>query len=34
MSEKTKFWLLLLLLFASLFLLWLLNSSYNRVLLK
>jgi hypothetical protein len=33
MSEKTKFWILLTLFIASLLLLWLLNSSYNRILL-
>ncbi len=33
MNEKVKFWLLLLLMAASLVLLWLVNSSYSRALL-
>jgi hypothetical protein len=33
MSEKTKFWILLALLVASLALAWLINSSYSHVLL-
>lgn len=33
MSEKTKFWLLLVLLILSLALAWYINSSYSRALL-
>jgi hypothetical protein len=32
MSEKTKFWVLLGLLIASVVLVYILNSSYNRIL--